>query len=394
MILNGRLLSSLVLCPVLLLFGQGIWWLLDSTVPGSMSLGAAWRSGLRVAVLLILYLAAAKGIDWALAWAETEGRLEPVERRTRFHDRLARTGLFLTAAWLVLAAVQQELSVAWVMAGLLVPVGLFAGTPAENPQPAPLFPLPSPPSPLPPPAPAPDGREAAASEVHHIVLEGDFETDPAAARRVSRSFLFDVRVPDVLYRGYVGRTHEVKEAVSYVQFANAAVDDGPIGELAADIRRWVTEHRLDSLDEINLVLRLSRCFRYESDEERYGREYPKYPLETLVEQRGDCEDFAILCAVLLYRLGHRAALVLMQTEDCGHAAVAVEAPRPVSGLSFAVPELGIDMFFAEVTPSRTPNAPRNCFQCRLGEQPSPDASRYRIFPVGHAPDEANASQPR
>jgi len=48
-------------------------------------------------------------------------------------------------------------------------------------------------------------------------------------------------------------------------------------------------------------------------------EYPKYPVETLADGTGDCEDTAILTAALLKEMGYDVAVVLPP----GHAAVAV-----------------------------------------------------------------------
>lgn len=48
-------------------------------------------------------------------------------------------------------------------------------------------------------------------------------------------------------------------------------------------------------------------------------EYPKYPIETLADGKGDCEDTAILTAALLREMGYDVVVVL----PTGHAAVAV-----------------------------------------------------------------------
>jgi hypothetical protein len=40
-------------------------------------------------------------------------------------------------------------------------------------------------------------------------------------------------------------------------------------------------------------------------------EYPKYPLETLVEKKGDCEDQSILAAALLAAMGYEVALLIL-----------------------------------------------------------------------------------
>jgi hypothetical protein len=52
------------------------------------------------------------------------------------------------------------------------------------------------------------------------------------------------------------------------------------------------------------------------------REYPKYPLETLVDRGGDCEDLAILFASLVASIGYRAILISIP----GHMFTGVALP--------------------------------------------------------------------
>jgi hypothetical protein len=100
----------------------------------------------------------------------------------------------------------------------------------------------------------------------------------------------------------------------------------------------------------------------------------------LVDMKGDCEDHANLCAAILYRLGYRVALVLLSTGDSGHAAIAVETPIPVEGLTFYVPELGCQMAYAEVTPGDLTTQETTAVQWWLGKAP-PDGSNYSLYPI-------------
>lgn len=54
-------------------------------------------------------------------------------------------------------------------------------------------------------------------------------------------------------------------------------------------------------------------------------EYPKYPIETLVEG-GDCEDKSILLAAILRAMGYRTALLVF-VGNPGHMAIGVECPN-------------------------------------------------------------------
>ena len=70
-------------------------------------------------------------------------------------------------------------------------------------------------------------------------------------------------------------------------------------------------------------------------------EYPKFPLETLKEQRGDCEDKAILTAALLSCLGTNVTLLRLPH----HMAVGIHLPQPLSGYPFYIDQY----YFLETT---------------------------------------------
>lgn len=61
---------------------------------------------------------------------------------------------------------------------------------------------------------------------------------------------------------------------------------------------------------------------YTKDPENDGLDYPKHPIETLLEYGGDCEDKAILAVALLQKFGFDAVLVLVPE----HMMAAVNLP--------------------------------------------------------------------
>jgi PKD repeat protein len=62
---------------------------------------------------------------------------------------------------------------------------------------------------------------------------------------------------------------------------------------------------------------VQHCIEYVYDPLWY--EYPRYPVEMLVDQIGDCEDTAILYASLVRTLGYGALMVAVDTSGDGHA---------------------------------------------------------------------------
>lgn len=74
-------------------------------------------------------------------------------------------------------------------------------------------------------------------------------------------------------------------------------------------------------------------------------DYPKYPVETLLDKGGDCEDKAILAAVLLKELDYDVALILYPD----HLAVGIELPETEIPHSHYFPYNGKRYFYTETT---------------------------------------------
>ena len=75
------------------------------------------------------------------------------------------------------------------------------------------------------------------------------------------------------------------------------------------------------VQNINYIASFVQTIDYESDsQENNSFEYPRYPIETLVDGKGDCEDKAILTASMLYNQGYEVALLRLPN----HMAVGVK----------------------------------------------------------------------
>ena len=86
-------------------------------------------------------------------------------------------------------------------------------------------------------------------------------------------------------------------------------------------------------EKINFVASFVQSIEYRNDDpENTSYEYPRYPLETLYEKRGDCEDKAILTAALLDMLKYNVSLIRLPH----HMAVGIYLNETLSGYSFYV----------------------------------------------------------
>lgn len=94
-------------------------------------------------------------------------------------------------------------------------------------------------------------------------------------------------------------------------------------------------------EAINLV---QSAIAYEYDSVGTGEvDYPKYPIETLVERKGDCEDSAILLAAIVKELGYGCILMYFE----GHMAVGILGEDNLVGGNLTVD--GKKYFYVETT---------------------------------------------
>jgi hypothetical protein len=131
------------------------------------------------------------------------------------------------------------------------------------------------------------------------------------------------------------------------------VDQGQCDEVnnLADQLLSVSQARgLTPYLEVSLVLDLVHRIEYRDDmdrrhpeETRFG-DYWRFPLETIADRAGDCEDSAILTVALLSAMGHRTCFF----ELPGHAAVGVEGLPESSGTYVAAAD-GAWFYYTETT---------------------------------------------
>lgn len=117
-----------------------------------------------------------------------------------------------------------------------------------------------------------------------------------------------------------------------------------VDRAAAKLAELSHSSGLSTFGEVSSVLGFAQSIVYSSDLETTGHEdYWRFPVETMYEQTGDCEDTSILAAAVLRRLGHRVAIAVMPE----HAALGVEVPPGIPGHYATVD--GRRMYYCETT---------------------------------------------
>ena len=107
---------------------------------------------------------------------------------------------------------------------------------------------------------------------------------------------------------------------AYDVYVNDLRDNDVLRDFVAKLEETATG--LNVSERLNLVIALVQSIPYVGE----SCEYPRYPLEMLIEQKGDCEDAAILTAALVKHMGFDVVLLAFLEER--HMAVGIRVLPP------------------------------------------------------------------
>jgi hypothetical protein len=115
-----------------------------------------------------------------------------------------------------------------------------------------------------------------------------------------------INIPESLYEQYKqAPRYASKDYASYVTYSG---DDHYLQKMATEISRISEKYGFTERSKVEFTAAFVQSFVYDTDINTANcKEYVRFPLETLVEKRGDCEDTAILLASLLQSLDVRVA---------------------------------------------------------------------------------------
>jgi len=116
-----------------------------------------------------------------------------------------------------------------------------------------------------------------------------------------------------------------RDVQGLVDMITESKSDPTIKALVNQLREIADTKRYNDRQLADYVASFVQSMPYTVDYETKGRdEYPRYPVETLFERGGDCEDTSVLIACLLDSLG--IEVILLYFEDAQHIAVGVDVP--------------------------------------------------------------------
>lgn len=132
-------------------------------------------------------------------------------------------------------------------------------------------------------------------------------------------------IPIGLYDYCQKRTHVGDDFSHYVL---SEFDRDCIRDLVHSFRIGGEKYGLSETDNVYNVICFVQSLQYMYDiKSKKEEEYVRYPVETLVDGVGDCEDMVILAASILYEMGYKVLLVNLPD----HLALAVESKESFPG---------------------------------------------------------------
>lgn len=153
---------------------------------------------------------------------------------------------------------------------------------------------------------------------------------------------YSLKIPVSVYQYYRGLDRTGIYDYSY--FVKDTTDDAYMASLTEAFRTAAAEEEYNDMQTVEFIVSFVQGLEYVSDLIGTGYdEYPKYPLETLADEGGDCEDSSILLASLLKEMGYGAVLI----QTTGHMSVGILGDETLTGSYYEMD--GKKYFYVETT---------------------------------------------
>lgn len=158
------------------------------------------------------------------------------------------------------------------------------------------------------------------------------------------SWSWSVPLWEELYQYYSGLERYYQPG-DYHNYINDEWNSYVCKTLAESIVKAAMDKGMSKRNAVFEVVAFVQSLPYISDLDENGEayDYPKYPIETLMEGGGDCEDSTILLATMLKELGYGVAVIHYP----GHILLGIAGSNEESGLYFTVD--GTNYYIMETT---------------------------------------------
>ncbi len=122
---------------------------------------------------------------------------------------------------------------------------------------------------------------------------------------------WNLSIPVTLYDAYIAVPDSVRIQYGLADFGFfTTTQDSYMQTLAEKLNETATSLGYGSYDEVNFVLAFVQSIPYKTDNASTGyQDYPRFPVETLVDDVGDCKSHSILFATLMLILGYGTVFI-------------------------------------------------------------------------------------
>jgi len=160
---------------------------------------------------------------------------------------------------------------------------------------------------------APEYQKIESDNEYHIQMEWSYK---------SKRWRYETDIPITIYEHFA----QEPRSNNYSEYAVNDIDDEWLGYTAKSFKEISTLEGWNYGDTINFVLSFVQSIEYSYDIDTAGYdEYPRYPIETIVDGTGDCEDTVVMFISILREMGYDVALLLYADDE--HMAAGVSIPQ-------------------------------------------------------------------
>lgn len=136
-----------------------------------------------------------------------------------------------------------------------------------------------------------------------------------------KDWTWTLSIPTILYDDYKSVPESTRDANGLSGYGYlTTTQDTYVKMLAEKLNETTNNLGYNSFDQVSFILAFVQSLPYTSDSVTTGYDnYPRFPVETLVDNGGDCEDTAILFATMTLILGYGTVYINPE----GHLAVGI-----------------------------------------------------------------------
>lgn len=124
------------------------------------------------------------------------------------------------------------------------------------------------------------------------------------------SYSWKLTIPQSLYSYYRSQPHDRSKLTTYKEYVISSKDKPYLDALLKKLKESGERKGYSDAENVMNVVAFVQALPYFKDNaSTIYDEYPRYPVETLVDNGGDCEDTAILTAAFLKEMGYGVVLL-------------------------------------------------------------------------------------